>query len=697
MSTDTKDTYAFSADISQLLSLIINTFYTNKEIFLRELISNASDALDKIRYQSLTDKSVLDSEKDLKIEITCDKNSKTISIRDTGLGMTKNDLINNLGTIAKSGTKSFMEAVSSGKDISMIGQFGVGFYSAYLVADTVKVYSKHNDDQQYVWESNAGGSFSVKLDNSSERLSRGTRIVLHLKDDMTEYLETQTVHNLIKKHSEFITFPILLWTEKSREEEVEVENSEETPSDDVKVENVVEDVVEEKPKTEKKIVKYSEFNHVNSQKPIWMCKKEDVTEDEYKSFYRTIKTDYDYQEYLHVEHFSVEGQVEFNSILFIPEISPYNMFNGERKKNIKLYVRRVFITDDYDLLPSYLSFVVGVIDSEDLPLNISREILQQNKILSVIKKNLTKRCLAIINDLARDKDKYKKFYDHFSKNIKLGVCEDHNNRDKFIKLLRFKTSKSSGEYVSLEEYVNNMQDSQNNIYFITGENEDALNNSPFIEKLKSKGYEVLFLTDPMDEYAIQHVRDFEGKKLVCASKEGFLIEETEDERKNAEESKKSLDKLTTLIKDILGESVNKVVISNRLETSPCVLVTTEYGHTANMERIIKSQTLGLNTPTGNTLKIMEINPNHRIVKAIKSRVENEPNSVKDLIWLLYDTSLITSGFSLNEPNKFGNRIHKLIELGLDLEEQEESVNQTVDVNDSEMPELEEDNSMEQVD
>lgn len=692
MSTDTNDTYAFSADISQLLSLIINTFYTNKEIFLRELISNASDALDKIRYQSLTDKSVLDSEKDLKIEVVCDKNANTISIRDTGIGMTKNELINNLGTIAKSGTKSFMEAVSSGKDISMIGQFGVGFYAAYLVADNVQVYSKNNDDQQYVWESNAGGSFSVKLDDSSERLSRGTRIVLHLKDDMKEYLDTQTIHNLIKKHSEFITFPILLWTEKSREEDVEVENTEEAPSDDVKVE----DVTEEKPKTEKKIVKYSEFNHVNSQKPIWMCKKEEVTTEEYKSFYRTIKTDYDYQEFLHVEHFSVEGQVEFNSILFIPEILPYNMFNGERKKNIKLYVRRVFITDDYNLLPSYLSFVVGVIDSEDLPLNISRETLQQNKILTVIKKNLTKRCISIFNDLARDKDKYKKFYDNFSKNIKLGVCEDHNHRDKFIKLLRFKTSKSNGDYVSLEEYVNDMQENQNNIYFIAGESEDSLNNSPFIEKLKSKSYDVLFLTDPMDEYAIQHVREFEGKKLVCAAKEGFLIEQTEDERKIAEESKASLDKLTSVIKDILGESVNKVVVSNRLEISPCVLVTTEYGHTANMERILKSQTLGTNTPMGNTLKIMEINPTHRIINAIKVRMEDNSNSIKDLVWLLYDTALITSGFSLNEPNKFGNRIHKLIELGLDLHEQEES--QAVSEVD-EMPELEPDteNSMEQVD
>ena len=697
-----QNTYAFSADISQLLSLIINAFYSNKDIFLRELVSNSSDALDKIRYQALTDQTVLDTEKELKVEITTDKEHNTITITDTGVGMTKDDLINNLGTIAKSGTKAFMEAVSSGKDIQMIGQFGVGFYASYLVADKVTVYSKHNDDEQYVWESNAGGSFTVNLDTESERLTRGTRIVLHLKEDMKDYLENQKITSLVKKHSEFITFPIMLLTEKSREEEVEVDVEPEV-KDETIAENddspTVEDVKpENEKKIEKRTVRYNEFEKINAQKPIWMCKKDDVTPEQYDEFYRTIRSDYDYHEYSHVEHFSVEGQVEFNSVLFIPKVVPFNMFNQEKKTNMKLYVRRVFITDDYEFLPSYLTFIVGVIDSEDLPLNISREILQENKILNVIKKNILKRCLNMFAEIAKNEQEYESFYKQYSKNIKLGICEDHLNRDKFIKLLRFQTSKSGDKLISLDDYVRNMSDNQQNIYYITGDSIGQLENSPFIEKLKAKDYEIIFFTDPIDEYSVQHLKEYDSKKILCVTKEGLKLEETEDETKEFEDVIISFEDVTKFVKEILGDKVTKVQISNRLANSPCILVTTEYGYTANMERIMKAQTIGRNMHMGNTTKIMELNPNHKIVKAIKDKMQNskEDKSVKDLIWLLYDTSLLMSGFTLEDPNKFGTRIHRMVELGLDLDDDQlpelEEVSETNEVS----TDVEETN-MEQVD
>jgi len=696
-----EDTFAFSADISQLMSLIINTFYSNKEIFLRELISNASDALDKIRYQALTDASVLDSDKNLRIELIPNKADNTLTLRDSGIGMTKADLINNLGTIAKSGTKSFMEALSAGADISMIGQFGVGFYSAYLVAEKVTVYSKHNDDEQYCWESSAGGSFTVKNDTETESLSRGTRIVLHLKEDMKEYLEERALKDLVKKHSEFIGFPISLWVEKSKEEEVSDDEKEEEKDDDEKPK--VEDVTEEKKEKKKVKTVFHEFELLNKQKPIWMRKKEDVTKEEYTAFYKALTNDWD--DYAHVEHFSVEGQLEFKSILFIPKRAPFDMFEGKGKKrnNIKLYVRRVFIMDDCeDLMPEYLSFVKGVVDSEDLPLNISRETLQQNKILKVIKKNLTKRCIGMFTDLAEDKEKYNTFYEQFSKNLKLGIHEDTTNRPKLAKLLRYHSTKSGEEMVSLDDYIARMVENQEGIYYITGESKKAVENSPFLEKLRAKGLEVLFMVDPIDEYAVQQLKEYEGKKLVSASKEGLKLNETDDEKKTHEEEKAQVEGLCKLMKEVLDEKVDKVVSSNRLSNSPCVLVTGEYSWSANMERIMKAQALKANAGMGmSSKKTMEINPTHSIVKALREKIASNKTdkSVKDLIWLLYDTSLLTSGFSLDEPVKFADRIHRLIKLGLDIEDNGEASGEN-EV--EEMPALEEDavgedSKMEEVD
>jgi len=544
-------------------------------------------------------------------------------------------------------------------------------------------------------------------------LKRGTEITLHLREDATDYNDEKKLKDLIKKHSEFIGFPISLYVTKEEEKDVECSSSEDEDGDDKEdkedkenadgaMEVDEEEFKKSTDKAKKKTKKVKEVTHewekVNTQKPIWMRRPDEVKDEEYTAFYKSVSNDW--EEHLAVKHFKVEGQLEFSGLLFVPKRAPMEMFDQKKKKNnIKLYVRRVFIMDNCEeLCPDWLSFIKGVVDSEDLPLNISRENLQQSKILKLIQKNLVKKCIELFKEIAENEEDYKKFYEAFSKMIKLGIHEDAKNRKKLAEFLRYHSTKSGEDQVSLKTYVERMKESQKVIYYITGESKDAVQNSPFLEALKKRDLEVLFLVDPIDEYAIQQLKDYQGKSMACATKEGLDLGLTEEEKKNAEDTKSKFEDLCKKVKDILGKKVEKVVVSDRMVGSPCSLVTGEFGWSANMERIMRAQALRDSSMSSYMVakKTMELNPVHPIIIALKDKfaADAADSAAKDLVWLLYETSLLTSGFTLDNPGSFSSRIHRLIKLGLSIDEDsEEEEEEDVKIEEEE----EDDGGMEDVD
>ncbi|KAK2660745.1 hypothetical protein Ddye_007278 [Dipteronia dyeriana] len=694
--------FEFQAEVSRLMDIIINSLYSNKDIFLRELISNASDALDKIRFLSLTDKEVLGEGDDAKLEIQIklDKEKKFLSIRDRGIGMTKEDLIKNLGTIAKSGTSAFVEKMQTSGDLNLIGQFGVGFYSVYLVADYVEVISKHNDDKQYVWESKADGAFAISEDSWNEPLGRGTEIRLHLREEAGEYLEESKLKDLVKKYSEFINFPIYIWATKEVDVEVpadEDESSEEekdTSSEDEETEKGEdeEEDSEKKPKT--KTVKETNFEWelLNDVKAIWLRNPKEVTDEEYTKFYHSLEKDFSDEKPLAWSHFNAEGDVEFKAVLFVPPKAPHDLYESyynANKSNLKLYVRRVFISDEFDeLLPKYLNFLKGLVDSDTLPLNVSREMLQQHSSLKTIKKKLIRKALDMIRKIAEedpdentDKEKkdvekagddekrgqYTKFWNEFGKSIKLGIIEDAANRNRLAKLLRFESTKSDGKLTSLDQYISRMKKGQKDIFYITGTSKEQLEKSPFLEGLKKKNFEVIFFTDPVDEYLMQYLMDYEDKKFQNVSKEGLKLGKDSKDK----ELKESFKELTKWWKGALAsENVDDVKISNRLDNTPCVVVTSKYGWSANMERIMQSQTLSDANKQAymRGKRVLEINPRHPIIKELRERIvkDAEDESIKQTAQLIYQTALMESGFIHSDPKDFASRIYSTVKTSLNI-------------------------------
>jgi len=719
---ESAEKHVFQAEVNRMMKLIINSLYRNKEVYLRELISNASDALDKIRLLSLTDKSVLEATDELSIKIKADKENKVLHITDTGIGMTKNDLITNLGTIAKSGTADFLnklqDASSSDQFNDLIGQFGVGFYSAFLVADKVVVTSKNNDDDQYIWESDAN-SYSVVQDPRGNTLKRGTQISLYLKEEASDFLEPDTVRNLVKKYSQFINFNIYLWGSKTEtvEEPIDEDDEEEAPADDEDVvkdedeEGAVEEEKEEeekKPKTKKVDKTTWDWELCNESKPIWTRKPDEIEEEEYNEFYKSITKDKNGP--MTQTHFIAEGEVTFKSLLFVPNTQPSEQFNkyGQTSENIKLYVRRVFITDDFkDMMPNYLSFVKGVVDSDDLPLNVSRETLQQHKLLKVIKKKLVRKTLDMIKKISDDK--YEEFWKEYSTNIKLGVIEDTANRTRLAKLLRF--TSSNGKLTSLAEYVERMKDKQETIFYIAGGSKEEVEKSPFVERLIKKGYEVLFLTEAVDEYAISALPEFEGKKFQNVAKEGFNIDGETDAAKARKEAVK--EKFDPLLKwmgeDALKDHILRAEVSERLSDSPCALITSKFGWTGNMQKIIQSQTHSKTQDMQrdyylNQKKTLEINPRHPLIKELLRRVEDNPadKSAKDMAIMMYNTATLRSGFNLKDTVNFAEQIELMMRqtLGVDadepVEEEEEIVDEEPPEEDDEDEEEEEEEEEDEV-
>lgn len=672
-SSSPAEKFEYQAEVSRLMDLIVNSLYSNKEVFLRELISNASDALDKLRFLSVTEPELMKDAIDFDIRIQVDKDNGIINITDTGIGMTKQELVDCLGTIAQSGTAKFLKALKDSKDAggdnNLIGQFGVGFYSAFLVADRVVVSTKSpRSDKQYVWEGEANASsYTISEETDPEKqIPRGTRLTLHLKRDDKGFAHPERIEKLVKNYSQFVSFPIYTWQEKGFTKEVEVD---EDPAE-AKKDDQDENTEKKKKKTKTVVEKYWDWELINETQPIWLRNPKEVTKEDYNEFYK--KTFNEYMEPLASSHFTTEGEVEFRSILYVPAYAPSGKDDivNPKTKNIRLYVKRVFISDDFDgeLFPRYLSFVKGVVDSNDLPLNVSREILQESRIVRIMRKRLVRKAFDMILGISMsdNKEDYEKFWDNFGKHLKLGCIEDRENHKRIAPLLRFFSSQSDEEFISLDEYVENMKPDQKDIYYIAADSVNSAKNTPFLEKLAEKDLEVLFLVDPIDEVAIQNIKSYKEKNFVDISKEDLDLGDKNEEREK--EMKQEFSGTIDWIKKRLGDKVASVQISNRLSSSPCVLVSGKFGWSANMERLMKSQTMG----DANSFEFMrsrrvfEINPDHHIIKNLDAACKTNPDDQEALraIDLLYDAALVSSGFTPDNPAQLGGKIYEMMGMAL---------------------------------
>ncbi|KAL1212010.1 Heat shock protein 90-6 [Cardamine amara subsp. amara] len=667
--------FEYQAEVSRLMDLIVNSLYSNKEVFLRELISNASDALDKLRYLSVTDPDLSKDAADLDIRIYADKENGIITLTDSGIGMTRQELVDCLGTIAQSGTAKFMKALKDSKDAggdnNLIGQFGVGFYSAFLVADRVIVSTKSpNSDKQYVWEGEANSSsFTIQEETDPQSLiPRGTRITLHLKRDDKNFADPERIQKLVKNYSQFVSFPIYTWQEKGYTKEVDVDDDPtETKKDD---QDDQDDQTEKKKKTKKVVERYWDWELTNETQPIWLRNTKEVTTEEYNEFYR--KAFNEYLDPLASSHFTTEGEVEFRSILYVPPVSPMGKDDvvNQKTKNIRLYVKRVFISDDFDgeLFPRYLSFVKGVVDSHDLPLNVSREILQESRIVRIMKKRLVRKAFDMILgiSLSENREDYEKFWDNFGKHLKLGCIEDRENHKRIAPLLRFFSSQSENDMISLDEYVENMKPEQKAIYYIASDSITSAKNAPFLEKILEKELEVLYLVEPIDEVAIQSLKSYKEKDFVDISKEDLDLGDKNEEKEAA--VKKEFGQTCDWIKKRLGDKVASVQISNRLSSSPCVLVSGKFGWSANMERLMKAQSAGDTTSLEfmKGRRVFEVNPDHAIIKNLNTAYTNNPNDEDAMraIDLMYDAALVSSGFTPENPAELGGKIYEMMGIAL---------------------------------
>ncbi len=644
------------------MDIIINSLYSNRDVFLRELVSNAADACDKKRFLSISDDGAA-SLAAPEITIRSDTDAMTVTIEDSGVGMTKSELQNNLGRIAQSGTKKFLEALGEGSaDVNLIGQFGVGFYSAYLVADKVEVVTKSMQpgSTQFKWTSDASNSYTIAENAGDPIEGSGTRLVLHMKDNALEYMEPAKLEELLQHYSEFVEFPISVWKEKTEYKQV---------PDDEANEDLGED---EEPKTKTVPETTEGYERMNTNKPIWLRSPSEVTEEEYKDFYQSaFRASYD--EPLSHTHFSLEGQIECKSILYIPGMLPFelskDMFD-EDARNIRLYVKRVFINDKFeDIVPRWLKFVRGVVDSQDLPLNVSREILQKSKVLSIINKRLVRKSLDMIREIAADEDesKYVMFWNNFGKYLKVGIIEDRRNKDDIVPLLRFLSSASEGEeYVSLDAYVENMKENQKQIYYVTADGIDKAKMAPAAEKVRSRGYEVLYLTEPLDEIMIESVTEYNEHKLVDVSKEGLNFDdEDEEERKKREEKLNDEHKaVKDFLEAALAGKVSKVKMTDLLAESPAALVQSAYGMSPTMQKYMKAQNVASGGSDAGMMgnfnqAVLEVNPSHPIVVDLERMVRSqgeESEEPKNFATLLYDVAALTSGYEIEDSGDFAQRI-----------------------------------------